>query len=324
MIASLAQTQNFGFQDSGFAIRRFQAISRKYLFFHFLFIGLVVVELLFLALFLHPLIAFHCIGIAVGSIFFTCLMYALLRLYFQEQKNEEFIQLKNAILERSSAIVDTAFGIADALKDIEKTFYNKTPLAQSPLTQRLSAYLHWPDVYAVRELFLLEALAARLSCIRKSPTHAEAHAALAHTYKRLAAFYADSVSLVQERYVLHSFLPSTRMLQTYEQKRKNAIQGALEELKIVTEYAPQELWARESLAACYRDLGLYQEQLCEYETLLQLKPDSPHILLELGKLHFQQGCNGKGLKVYERLQGRDTVLAAELIGYYGIHSTTPS
>ena len=60
-----------------------------------------------------------------------------------------------------------------------------------------------------------------------------------------------------------------------------------------------------------------EEEIREYETILQLCPDDKETLFKLGKLYFEQGQNAKGLQVYENLKHSHYTKAESLIHFYG-------
>src|SRR3990167_11215598 len=92
---------------------------------------------------------------------------------------------------------------------------------------------------------------------------------------------------------------------------------AMEKFKILSQYAPNDPWVHEQLAAGFKDLNLPEEEVKEMEHILQLRPQDRDILFRLGKLYFQQGLNAKGLKVYEELQKAHYTRAGDLISSYG-------
>ena len=63
-----------------------------------------------------------------------------------------------------------------------------------------------------------------------------------------------------------------------------------------------------------------QQEIKEYESILQLCPSDNDTLFKLGVLYFQQGFNSKGLKVYEALKQHDGQKAEQLINFYGENS----
>ena len=96
-----------------------------------------------------------------------------------------------------------------------------------------------------------------------------------------------------------------------------AAERAIEEFKILNDYAPEDPWIHAQLAYSYHDLQMPQEEIREYETVLRLKPDDMDTLFRLGVLYFQQGMNAKGLQAYEELKRFHYKKAEALIGYYG-------
>ncbi len=91
---------------------------------------------------------------------------------------------------------------------------------------------------------------------------------------------------------------------------------AIEEFKILNDYAPDDPWVHVQLAYSYRDLGMPQEEIREYEIVLGLCPDDYDTLYRLGVLYFEQGYNANGLEVYETLKKNNLKKAEQLISHY--------
>jgi tetratricopeptide (TPR) repeat protein len=113
------------------------------------------------------------------------------------------------------------------------------------------------------------------------------------------------------------WIPSTKYNESFKQKFRSIAEKAIEEFKILSDYAPHDPWVHAQLAYSYRDLQMHKEEIREYETILQLCPDDREALFKLGKLYFEQGQNAKGLQVYETLKGSHYKKAESLIHFYG-------
>jgi tetratricopeptide (TPR) repeat protein len=102
-----------------------------------------------------------------------------------------------------------------------------------------------------------------------------------------------------------------------EKKFRQASERAIEEFKIISDYAPNDPWVHLQLAYSYRDLNMPLEEIQAYETILRINPTDKEALFKLGTLYFQQGMNAKGLQVYEELKRANFSKVENLIKYYG-------
>jgi tetratricopeptide (TPR) repeat protein len=116
----------------------------------------------------------------------------------------------------------------------------------------------------------------------------------------------------EERYV-----PEERHSPEMEAKFRVTAERAIEEFKILNDYAPDDPWVHVQLAYSYHDLQMPQEEIREYEIVLALRPNDKETLFKLGMLYFQQGMNAKGLRIYEALKETHYKKAESLIKFYG-------
>ena len=275
--------------------------------------------MIFFAIFVFPL----------GVLFVSCFSYFVLLFYFQARKPEQLIELKEQFLTSCRQLISTPSGtaqhhlsIAEAfsklsnyLEDFEWNFYKLPPFLQflSPWISRFSAFCYWEDVFKIKQLLLSTSVDEHLKQIRTTPTDLEVHASLANTYVSLAKLHRES-----RRGSHHSRMERSRRFQFALEERSQVYSRlAMEEFKILSQYAPNDPWVHEQLAAGFKDLNLPEEEVKEMEHILQLRPQDRDILFRLGKLYFQQGLNAKGLKVYEELQKAHYTRAGDLISSYG-------
>lgn len=300
----------------------FQKISKKYFLFHFAFFLLATIELVSIAIFFSPLIDSFFMGIAVALLFFTALLYFILKLYYTEQKPEELAQLRDEYIaackeylprginksEEHLAIANSACKAAESLKNAGHSFYEIPEKLQflSSTIRKLSSQFHANDVEKIKELFLLASINAHIDLIRCEPTSLDAHAATANAYVMLASHYAAQK------------LQGKRKHQALEKKHRLVLERALEEFKILNEYAPDDPWVHEQLALSYASLKMVKQEIQECEIILKLKPLDLASMVRLGKLYFQTGENAKGLKMYEKLKELDTEKADLLIQHYDL------
>jgi tetratricopeptide (TPR) repeat protein len=148
-----------------------------------------------------------------------------------------------------------------------------------------------------------------LQLVRREPTSLEVHTALANSYVMLSSLYAIQD---EDRHATPEILEELRG------KFRIAAERAIEEFKILNDYAPNDPWIHTQLAYSYHDLQMPESEIREYEIILKLRPDDRDTLFRLGRLSFQLGMNAKGLKVYEGLQRYGDKRADDLISYYGV------
>ncbi len=289
-------------------LRDFRKAVHSYVSFNILFASLILIESVLFILCLPWLSHSAVIAIALGGLFLTCFSYCVLLFYLQAKKPEQFVFLKDQFSQSCRQLFPYPLSLAEALSklayhlnDLEKNFYRVPPslkFCAGPVS-RFSTACYGKDVLKMKLLLLQAAVSEHLKQIRLTPTDLEAHASLAGTYLALSQIY-------QERAI--------------EDKFQRAAQLAIEELRILCHYAPNDPWAHEQLAAGYRSLGKAPEELREIETLLKLRPNDKEVLFRLGTLHFEQGENAKGLQIYEDLKRGNFKKADELIEFYGIFS----
>lgn len=157
----------------------------------------------------------------------------------------------------------------------------------------------------MRELLLKKASEEHIKLVKIEPTSLEVHVALANVYVMLTGLYLDFLNAEKQSG------------DNLKQKYRKMAEKAIEEFKILNDYAPDDPWVHMQLAFSYHDLGMPQDEIKEYEAILQLCPNDYDTLLKLGRLYFQQGYNSKGLQVYEALRCRDGQKAEQLIDFYG-------
>ena len=167
----------------------------------------------------------------------------------------------------------------------------------------------------MRELLLKAAVDEQLKLVRLEPTNLEIHAALANTYVLLSTLYRDPRRT--EGLDLDRWIPPERYSVEMNARFEHSTHCAIEELKILNEYAPNDPWVHAQLAYSYRDLQMPEEEIREYQAILRLRPDDKDTLFRLGVLHFQLGQNAHGLRIYEQLRQSHYKKAAALIKFYG-------
>ncbi len=269
------------------------------------------------------------LAFALGGLFLTCFSYFVLLFYFQAKKPQQLMELKDQFLQSCKQLIPTPSGVAQHhlsiaeafsklshyLQDYEWNFYKiPSPVKfLSPLISRFSAFCYWEDVFKIKHLLLCASVEEHIKQIRTTPTDLEVHASLANTYVALSKLYREPL-----RSSHHPRMERSRRLQPlFEEKARTFSRLAIEEFKILSQYAPNDPWVHEQLASGYGDLGLPEEEVKEIELLFKLRPQDKEILFRLGILYFQQGLNAKGLLVYEELKQANYKKAEDLISSYG-------
>ncbi len=311
----------------------FQRIVRAYVVFNLVFLALATLEIVFFVFYMRWLMHSSTLAFSLAVIFLTIFSYFILRVYLQAKKPVQFIGLRDRFLAASKSLVGYQEGIpehhlalanacsrcASALQSREHTYYTppKGLLFLAPSIERFSFWWHWEDVLRMRELLLLNAVEEHIQAVKCEPTNLEVHTALANAYVMLSGLYVDhrkAEGFDEDRWAL-----AGQLAEELDQKFRDAAERAIEEFKILNDYAPDDPWIHAQLAYSYRDLQMPQEEIREYEIILKLRPDDRDTLYRLGTLYFQQGLNAKGLRAYEELKRSNFKQAESLINYYGAY-----
>lgn len=204
------------------------------------------------------------------------------------------------------AIANACCRLSETFSGRESLYYRPYRWLEflAPKMETFSEWWHWRDIYRMRELLLLASLEEHIKLVRCEPTSLEIHAALANAYVMLSTLYAKQMG-------------KKEFDQSLETKFRTTSEKAIEEFKILSDYAPNDPWVHLQLAYSYHDLQMPLEEIKEYEMILRINPDDKEALFKLGTLYFQQGMNAKGLRVYEELKHYNFKKAEILIRFYG-------
>lgn len=311
-------------------------ILRRYVAFNLLFLALCSAELIGLILFFNVLSQSLVLALGLAAIFFTFFAYFTLRVYFQTKKPEQlrivkerYVELCKELITHSEeseeqhiALATACCKCANRLHAREYDYYQLPRWlgALSPWMERFSCWWHWQDVHMMKELLLQEAVNEHIKLVKIRPTSLEAHASLANAYVMLSGLFIDPRRM--EGYDDDRWIPSEKYNEEFSLQFRGIAERAIEEFKIIGEYAPDDPWVHSQLAYSYHDLQMPQEEIAEYETIQRLLPNDQDNLYKLGILYFQQGMNAKGLRVYEELVKAHYDRAESLIKYYGSYSVT--
>ena len=310
-------------------ITQYLFYTKQYAYFNFLFAGLFVVECLLFFIFFSFLLHSSILAANLALIFATGFAYFLLRVHYQARKFERIYELVNMVQEEFMgsegdkgrtaegrvALANCYTKLAKGLQGAEYRYYQLPKLAEmcNPLLSRLSSWMHWHDIFKMKEILLLHTIQEYIELVKKEPTSLELHAALANAYVILSGLYNTS-----EQSDL--FRPSSKLVKLLEERFTWASKRAIEEFKILSQYAPNDPWVHQQLAYSYHDLKMPAEEIREYEELLKLKPRDSETFFKLGVLYFEQGKNAEGLAIYKQLLQFTPQKARALIQHYGSYN----
>lgn len=282
-----------------------------------LFILAIILEIAGLVLFTPFFLKSALFALMVALFFLTIFSYFILRQYLESQKHAYFEALLTELPE--SPPLETArlcTKIAHKLYQREYKYYTPPRFLSfvAPFFEKVSAWMHWHDVHLMRELLLQRAVDAHLQLVKEEPTNPDAHALLANAYVMLSGLYIDPRSLEfkdNERWI-----PAEKYSKRMHEEFQETAKKAVEEFKILKEYAPNDPWIYMQLAYSYRDLQMPEEEKEAYRTILMLRPEDHEVRYKLGELYFKRGENARGLKVFEELKKSGYSKADELLHLY--------
>lgn len=310
---------------------KFNKQIRSYVLFNFCFLAIATLEialfLSFFALMSHSTV----LAFTLAIFFLTLFSYFVLRLYFQTKKPEVLLELceeylyrckeithyQEGIPEHHIALANAAHKFAAALHEKEYTYYQPPAFLKSLAStmEKFSCFCHWKDLHLLKEFLLMTSVEEHLKVVKCEPTNLEVHAALANSYVMLSSLYADPRKY--HGYDEEKWVPPERYSEVMQGKFRKTAERAIEEFKILNDYAPEDPWVHVQLAYSYHDLQMPEEEIREYEIVLKLRPNDKDTLFKLGMLYFQQGMNAKGLQIYEMLKRTNYKKAENLIKFYG-------
>ncbi|HRW58481.1 MAG TPA: hypothetical protein P5048_02545 [Chlamydiales bacterium] len=301
---------------------KFVKVSRFNFLFKFFFAVAFIVEVFFLISLLPMFSHSIFLAILIGAVLFTVFSFFVLYFYYEARKPEQFFELKERFLElcRSNSsipngAVEHHLSIAECALQFIHFLNGKEdsilvfPKFLSKFMQPISRFFHKEDLLKFKESFFYAAIEEYIQQIKSMPTDIEVHASLAGTYVRLAKLYQDSLS--DGSY-------SRKILANVEERYQQAMQKAIEEYKIISDFAPNDPWVHAQLASSYHTLNLKKEETVEYEKILKFSPNDNEVKYRLGVLYFELGNHAQALKIYEDLLDAGFKKAYDLISCYGI------
>lgn len=295
------------------------------------FLVLFGTELLLFLLFLTLLQSSSLLALTLGALFLTGFTYIILLFYFEAKKPEELRELKEnfinscrkslsvpkGIAEHHLSIVNASFTLVAKLQDMEYSYVPPKYLKFLKfILEKISHALYQRDLFMMKELILIAAIDEHIEQIKHTPTDLEMHASLANSYTMLSKLYLQYLDTL-------TFFSSS-IKDIIKEKLDVVSKGAIEELKILSEYAPNDPWVHAQLAQSYRSLKKQKEEADELETILKLSPNDNEVFFRLAALYFQMGNNAKGLKIYEQLKKNSYKKADELLNFYSSVKVYPN
>lgn len=316
-------------------IPQFDRLLRSKILFNFLFLTIGCIEIISLFFFFPLLVQSSLMAIGLAVCFLTLFSYYILRVYFQAKRPEQMdylihryvsacqvlLNYQIGVPEHHLALANACIKLAKMLEGKEKRLYPVPGWLHffSSLSEKLSVWWHWEGVHELREKLLRRSIYEHIELVKCEPTSMEAHTALANAYVMLSGIYVNGGKL--EDYSEDDYwTPPNFSTKAMENKFRQTAERAIEEFKIIGDYAPHDPWVHMQLAYSYHDLKMPLKEIKEYETLLRLVPEDKDILYKLGVLYFQQGRDAEGLQVYEKIKRTNVKKAEGLIAHFGDHS----
>lgn len=317
------------------ALNRFNRLIKTYILFNALALIVAGSEIAFFFSSFAFLGQSSFLGFILALFFLTLFSFFVLKLYFQTKKPEaisalceeylnqckEVIGYQEGIPEHHLALGAAAHRFVGALHEKEYHYYPPPEWLKSltPTMEKFSAFCHWKDLHKIKEMLLLRSVEEHIKVVKCEPTNLEIHAALANAYVMLSRLYADPRKY--EGYDEERWIPPERVSEAQHERFRQVAERAIEEFKILNDYAPDDPWVHIQLAYSYHDLQMPEEEIREYEIILRLRPNDNDTLFKLGMLLFQQGRNSEGLRIYEMLTKANDTKAENLIRFYGAFDT---
>jgi len=309
-------------------VNRFKKTTRFYGFFKLFFFCFFLFETVFCLVSYSIFSSSPIFAVLLGMIFLTIFTYFVLNYYFQTKKPEQLSTMKDRFIqscrqslsipsktaEHHLSISQATLRLSYHLHQLEYRYFIPSKIfrfLQSPLEKLSFAFFH-EDVFRMKEMLLLSGINEHILQIRYTPSDLEVHASLANVYVSLATLYKDILEQVKYKRLRKKI---GILLDT---KFEVASKRAIEELKILNDFAPNDPWVHAQLAKSYRSLGKKNEEAKEYEKILEISPHDYDVLFRLGVIYFEMGNNAKALQIYDQLRLAPFKKADDLLAYYGI------
>lgn len=315
-----------------FSLTKFKSILTSYALFHlsFALLEMIQIGLLFSLLFLN--ISSAVFAVAFASLLLTLSSHLIIAYYFQWKKPFQFKEIEKQFYQACAKSLpidasddETHLSLGHSMFQLatyvgQRQIYSLSFGSFSFLEDLflvIGYHLHFKDLISMQELLMLRSIEEHIELIKKKPTDLAVHTSLANAFTVLAKLYKKPVTLPFET---TRFIDRRFAKESIREKFLQATSRAIEELKILDDLAPNDPWVHAQLASCYHHLDLSEDEIREYEILLNIRPKDKEILYRLGMLYFKLGKNAKGLSIYGSLKEIDAKDAAHLISHYNSFS----
>ncbi len=309
--------------------RRFWRNNHFYVLFHTLFFLLISAELIAFTLTFVSMLHSTTLAFFLAAIFLSVFTYLVLFFYFQARGPEKLMQLRDeyltaakiaipyseVTLEYHRAITQAIFSFINTLEiqSVASRWVRHSETLSS-LVEKFRIWTQWKDLLRMKEMLLISSIREHIRLIKREPSDLEAHASLASNYKALSELYQDPKKLAHNDDL--SWSPPEFISDKMHLKFEQALERALEEYHIIDGYAPSDPWVHAQRASIYGELERFENEMSEYEHILEIDPENDEVLMRLGGLYFRQGRTAKGLQIYDQLRRRNPEKGLELITQY--------
>jgi tetratricopeptide (TPR) repeat protein len=306
----------------------FKKIHRFYFRFHSGFLLAALLELSIFGFIFHYFPTSSILALFLSLIVLTLFSHVVLFSYLQLKKPHQLTQLIEIFVTQCRDLLsktpdEAPFALSFVLQRLSfrLTLSDKMRyrwMQRSPFLVQLvfkwRIWTEWKDLLHMKERLFSAAIKEQIAFIKEEPSDLEGHARLAQLYRLFSKCYSDPQKLAMNERL--AWMPKAFYREEMAARSKQLLNQALQELLIISEYAPQDPWVHTQLAALYQELQMPDKELLEYEKILAMSPEDKEALFLLGVSYFQMGENAKGLRVYERLKQLSLAKAHQLITYY--------
>lgn len=305
---------------------KFKKITKDHALFHLSFLLLGIFEVLSFLIFFSFLSNSSWLAVVLALLLLSGFAYVVLRFYLECKKPEQLMRLRDHFIDVCKAslpfsekskefhlrVAKSLFQLVATLEDEEYLYYQlpSSFKALNIILKRFSCYLHWKDLFSMKELLTILAIEEQVELIQAFPCDVEAHASLAESYMALCRLFRQPC----KSYEKWMYKEASKL--GLWQKFSDTALLALEELCIVETLSGQMPWIFAQRASLYHDLERPQEEIQEYERILAMHPGDDEIIFRLGMLYFSEGFSAKGLSCYEKLKNNSDERAQAMMRLY--------
>ena len=263
--------------------------------------------------------------LTLSGMILTLFSYLILNYYFNGKKLEQLKELQIHYLQACKkhilpsltedeihlAIAKNAFQLAQSIGQRRIYALSLPPfIFFKEIFLKCRFLLHFRDVLIMQELLMKLSLDEYIQLLKIEATDLTIHTSLANLYMNLSKIYEAPEEI--QSFLSEKFFKKLNL----NEKINDALQSAVEELKILDDLSPNDPWTHAQLATCFHKLSRFEDELLEYEILSNLRTKDKEILLRLGTLYFKLGKTAKALHTYEGLKKIDAKYADHLLSHY--------